>query len=314
MSGPELSVVIPTHNPHLGRLRETLAGLCGQTLPAGRWEAILVDNASTAFPAPTAYADVAPPGLTIVREPRLGLTAARVAGIRQAQGGLVVFVDDDNVLDPSYLECTVAIFGVQPRLGAAGGKSAPRFEARPAPWHAEFFPLLALRDLGETALVAPPFGAAGADRRYPDFAPIGAGLALRAAAARQWADATKHDARRLALDRKGHALVSGGDNDLVLTVLEQGWEAGYFPSLRLQHLIPRERMEPAYLGRLNRAVQRSWVQVLDFHGIRPWAPVPRWTVPLRQAKAYLTSRAWTSPAAQVRWQGIRGKFEGLGAL
>ena len=49
---PRLSVVIPCHNPHGGRLRRVLDGLRAQTLPAGRWEVVVIDNASMpALPA-----------------------------------------------------------------------------------------------------------------------------------------------------------------------------------------------------------------------------------------------------------------------
>ena len=76
---------------------------------------------------------------------------------------------------------------------------------------------------------------------------------------------------------------------IVLTALAGGWEAAYFPALVLHHLIPASRLEPGYLGRLNRAIQHSWVCVLARHQACPWSPVARWTVPLRQARAWWRS-------------------------
>ena len=55
-----VSVIIPTHNPDPGRLRRTLLGLRAQTLPAAAWEAVLVNNASTVFPADDFFAGCAP--------------------------------------------------------------------------------------------------------------------------------------------------------------------------------------------------------------------------------------------------------------
>jgi glycosyltransferase involved in cell wall biosynthesis len=308
MTDLELSVIIPTHNPDPVRLQRTLAGLAGQTLASERWETILVDNASTpAVPIP-APAPKIPGNLRLMHEPRLGLTSARLAGLRAARGALVVLVDDDNVLAPDYLVEVIQIFSEHPHLGVAGGPSRPEFETPPPAWAREFFPLLALRDLGPVPLLSGLERAPGSSHvLYPDFAPIGAGMALRRCATAGWIESTGGHALT---DRRGSALTSGGDNDIVLTLLYGGWKVGYFPELALTHLIPASRLDPAYLAQLNRGIQTSWVQVLTRHGANPWTLVPRWTVPLRQLKAWVAFRAWSSPAARIRWQGACGHFRG----
>ncbi|HMD61436.1 MAG TPA: glycosyltransferase [Opitutaceae bacterium] len=308
------TVVIPSHNPHPGRLRETLRGLRAQSLPRELWETLLVDNASPAFPAEGDYGDVAPRNLSLIREPKLGLTCARLAGIRAARGAVIVFVDDDNVLAPGYLAEVTRLFARDGRLGAAGGKSRGVFESPPATWQAEFLPLLAVRDLGDAELIAASFRPEGAARnQYPFFAPIGAGMAVRREAALAWARGVEKDPGRRRLDRAGPDLVSGGDNDIVMASLENGWSVGYFPSLGLDHLIPPGRLDPGYLARLNRAIQRSWVQVLAAHDACPWRPIPPWTVAPRQLKAWFANRAWKGPANRIRWQGACGHFEGRAA-
>jgi hypothetical protein len=116
------------------------------------------------------------------------------------------------------------------------------------------------------------------------------------------------------LDRTGKSLSSGGDNDIILTILSAGWEVGYFPQLQLKHLMPASRLTKDYLARVNRASSRSWIQVLDLHGIQVWQKIPHWTVLPRKIKAFFSYQPWKSPAAYVRWQGACGMFEGLGAL
>jgi len=306
-----VTVVVPSHNPHLGRLRRSLRGLRDQTLAPGLWEALLVDNASSSFPSQEDYGDDAPGNVRVLREPRLGLTSARLAGIRASKGAVIVFVDDDNILAPGYIAEAVRLFERDARLGAAGGKSIPAFESPPLAWQGEFIPLLAVRDPGDAELVAAVFRPAGAPRnQYPAFAPLGAGMALRREPALAWAEAVERDSGRRRLDRSGTDLASGGDNDVVMTVLENGWSVGYFPSLSLDHVIPAARLDPRYLARLNRAMQRSWVQVLAFHGASPWEPIPRWTVAPRKLKAWFAYRAWAGPASRIRWQGACGHFEG----
>src|SRR5205807_595076 len=142
----------------------------------------------------------------------------------------------------------------------------------------------------------------------------GAGMALRRAAAEQYVRHVEGAGSFVVPDRCGASLSSGGDNDIVLTILEAGWQVGYFPQLRLTHLIPAGRLTRDYLARLSRDSSRSWVQVLDRHGIRPWPRIGRWTLLPRKLRAFLRYRAWRDPAAYVRWRGACGMFEGRAAL
>ena len=62
------------------------------------------------------------PPCRLIAEPTPGIAAARVRGIREAAGELIVFVDDDNLLDPAYLETAARIAESFPQLGAFGGR------------------------------------------------------------------------------------------------------------------------------------------------------------------------------------------------
>jgi glycosyltransferase involved in cell wall biosynthesis len=303
---------MPAHNPHAGRLARTVAGLRAQTLPPLSWELVLVDNASR-DPSVFTSLDLSwHPRHRIVHEAKLGLTAARLRGFSATTGDIIVLVDDDNVLAPDYLALVAAAFSTDAALGAVGGRSLPEFAAPPPAWSREFDGLLALRDPGDHPERA-TWSASG-PHQYPLCAPIGAGLALRRSGADAYATALTQDARRRTFDRTGTQLISGGDNDLVMTILETGLAVAYEPALHLTHLIPSSRSERDYLGRLNRAIARSWVRVLALHGIRPWSPIHRSTVALRQARARLRAGLFLSPAAWVRWQGACGRFEGLADL
>ncbi len=303
-----LSVIIPTHNPHPGRLTRTLTGLGAQSLPASDWELVLVDNASS----PPVDASIFPSSLAsshrIVREPVPGLTSARRHGLRETNSPVIVFVDDDNVLAPDYLERALAHLTTNPTLGALGGKSVGEFETAPPPWLPEFIDLLAIRDLGDAPKIAlcPP----GRQAAYPLCAPIGAGMVFRREAAQAWLE---RDSTGIT-DRNGNSLDSSGDNDIVLAIAEAGWSAGYFPDLQLTHLIPASRLEVDYLGRLNFGIQRSWVRVLGAHGITPWLPAAPSTVFLRKARAWFRRQAWRGGPAFIRWQGDCGNFEGRASL
>jgi glycosyltransferase involved in cell wall biosynthesis len=304
----QLSIIIPTHNPHPGRLQRTLRALRAQTLPAGKWETVIVDNASSPALAPADWTPHGPANLRLVVEPETGLSHARRRGFLSCSGDIFVLVDDDNELAPDYLAETLRLFTAHPRVGVLGGRSVPEFEQPPEPWVREFDGLIACRDLGDTPLISAGLRHPATGRNdYPMFAPMGAGMALRRAAVQAWLDQGGHTALP---DRKGTDLSSSGDNDIVLAAMAAGWEAAYFPTLRLTHLIPAFRTTRDYLARLNRGIQRSWMRVLARHDACPWSPLAAWTVPLRCAKAWFTHRAWASPAAYIRWQGACGHFEG----
>jgi glycosyltransferase involved in cell wall biosynthesis len=93
------SVIICTHNPRPHYLPQVLEALRNQTLPLDRWELLLVDNASKE-PLTASSSDISwHPYGRHVREEKVGLSSARLCGMREASSDLCVFVDDDNVLN-----------------------------------------------------------------------------------------------------------------------------------------------------------------------------------------------------------------------
>ncbi|RYE51295.1 MAG: hypothetical protein EOP48_18440 [Sphingobacteriales bacterium] len=113
------------------------------------------------------------------------------------------------------------------------------------------------------------------------------------------------------LGRKGTDLASGEDNDINLFIYRNGYELGYFPELKFYHIIPGKRMTRQYLSRLQYSMNKTWVKVLSIHGIYPWKKIPRSTVPLRKAKAWVAFKAWKSDPNYIKWRGACGLFEGL---
>lgn len=308
-----LTAVVCAHNPRLDHLGPTLDALRAQTLPLDQWEFLLVDNASAEPLANRVNLSWHPNG-RVVREDRVGLTFARLRSYEEAAAPLIVYIDDDNLLDPEYLATAVRLFSADPTLGAAGGKSLPEYETEPPVWFHDLGIDLACRDLGDEPIVASWEGVPVEARSYPHGAPVGAGMAIRKEAYRAYVEAAQNDPIRTALGRAGESLASGEDNDIIMSVLDAGWRIGYFPELRLTHMIPSGRLEPDYLARISHGSNKTWVLVLDVHGIRPWPAIAPWTVPLRMARAYLRQRPWSGAPARIRWRGACGKIEGRALL
>jgi len=305
---PLISVIIPSHNPNNHRLARALGALRVQTLPVGQWETLIIDNASTEFPDNSFLGSSSPTNFRVIKESRLGLTSARACGLRAARGEAAVFVDDDNLLSPDYLEQVATLLDTSPTTGALGGRITPEFEHCPAKWVEEFLGILACWNHGEEPLLSSPKVQDGTgDLIWPYFAPVGAGMVLRRAAWEAWLTFLDSTDDTLS-DRKGNQLSSGGDNEIVLIALKAGWQVGYFPSLSLTHLIPESRLDPHYLARLNYGCSFGFIQALRRHNACPWPPISRWTLPLRLARAWLRCRAWQGPANYIRWRGLVGHF------
>jgi glycosyltransferase involved in cell wall biosynthesis len=237
-----LSIIICTHNPRKDFLARTLASLRAQTLPVSEWELIVVDNASTEAMAPDAARAGHPSG-RVVPEPEIGLTAARLCGISEARGDLLVFVDDDNILAPDYLERASELSTAWPMLGIWGcGSYTPEWEVAPPSGFDEYIRYLAVHRAPRDYTSNRPFD-------Y-EAMPAGAGLCARATLARRYVDKARNDPRRKLLGRTGGNLAGCEDFDLALTATDLGMGTGVFSALAMIHLMPRGRVEEDYLLRL----------------------------------------------------------------
>ena len=309
----QISVIVCTHNPSVLKLRQVINSLKEQTFPLGSWELLLIDNASQESLASKVVLGWHPTAKCIY-EPKRGLTHARLCGFRNSQADLLVFVDDDNLLEPTFLANAFKIANQHPTIAAFGGKVIPEFEVVPPSWIHQFDTALAIRNFGDENIVCEQLPLLEGSPQYPAYAPIGAGLVMHRRAADVYVASLSNHPERLSFGRSGKRLVSGEDNDIVLTVLSAGWGIGYFPALRLTHLISANRLTKDYLAKLNCASSRSWVQVLDIHGIRPWQRISKWSVLPRKLKAFWRYRPWKSDEAYIRWKGACGLFEGLASL
>lgn len=115
---PSLSVVIPTRNRHTVLLRCIHSIVNSSVLPG---EIIVVDD----------YSDDATKNLTdrnqdgidirIIRlSQHVMMAAARNVGAKTARGELVLFIDDDNVLDPNMIALLIQAAENHPAYGTLG--------------------------------------------------------------------------------------------------------------------------------------------------------------------------------------------------
>jgi glycosyltransferase involved in cell wall biosynthesis len=103
-----LSFVVPAYNEE-AYLPACLDAILAQTrdLSAADIEVIVVNNASTDR---TREVALAYPGVTVVDEPRKGLTFARQAGFAASTGDLIANVDSDSRLTPGWVAQVLSTF------------------------------------------------------------------------------------------------------------------------------------------------------------------------------------------------------------
>ncbi len=235
-----ISVIICTHNPREDYLHRTLASLKDQSLPNEKWELLVIDNAND---KPLDLDLSWHTRARCVREDQMGLTPARLRGIREARGDLLVFVDDDNILARDYLEKATAILERHPFLGAYGaGVLRPEFETQPSVEVSGVLNLLALRTVTASSWSNNP-------REFATI-PWGAGLCATRAVADHYLKLIEKLQTVAMLDRRGDALFCGGDDLFSWAAAELGCSFGIFPELTITHLIASRRVDPAYLLRL----------------------------------------------------------------
>jgi glycosyltransferase involved in cell wall biosynthesis len=240
-----LSIVLCTHNPRPDYLNRVIKALRMQTVPLAEWEFLLVDNASNEPLANSCDLSWHPRG-RVIRENSLGLTAARLRGIAEATGDLLIFVDDDNLLAPDYLERARSISVQYPYLGVFGaGKLEPEFEVPPP---AELLPRLHLLALGSVSAVL-------WSNNTQDAAciPWGAGLCVSRRITESYCRLLKRLGVKEVIDRRGDLLFCGGDDLFSWASAEAGEGFGLFPELRVTHLILARRLNRQYFINLIQA-------------------------------------------------------------
>ena len=185
----------------------------------------------------------------------------RLRGIREANGDLLVFVDDDNLIDPDYLETAARVADEKPFLGSWSGQCRPEFEEVPPDWTRRYWGNLVIREFDRDVWSNLPL--------LPETMPCGAGLCVRRNVARHYVRLHETGERAFQFDRAGDALLSGGDNDLAACACDLGLGVGLIATLKLTHLIPRERLTEAYLVRLTEGIHFSSTLLDAARGVPP---------------------------------------------
>jgi glucosyl-dolichyl phosphate glucuronosyltransferase len=250
MTELRLTVVICTYN-RAELLRQTLTGIGRQNFPHERFEVLVIDNNSSDRTREVVESfAAASPAPRHILETRQGLDHARNRAITEARGEIIVFGDDDILVESDWLTRLTAPFAADHahKIGAVGGEVVPVFPDGLPPWVAEWHSPLAFRpDPGPLP---------------PAQSPMGANFAFPKSVFAQ------HGPFHTALDRSGGNFFGGGDTEMIHRLRAAGLEIWFVPAARVLHQMPASRTTFRYATR--HAFDSARSRVVDRAG-RPGA-------------------------------------------
>jgi GT2 family glycosyltransferase len=114
-----VSVIIPVYN-RADEIHKCLDALANQTYPDELFEILVVDDYSTDNLKSVVgkYKKVR----YVLNDLEFCLPAARNKGVQKAKGEVIIFLDDDSVVGPDYIQNTVNVFNDFENVGGVTGK------------------------------------------------------------------------------------------------------------------------------------------------------------------------------------------------
>ena len=235
-----VSIIICCYNSAwvIGRTLEALLAQMIRDIPS--WEIIVVDNKSTdGTPQDVEAFRAKHPELPLrlVSEQEQGLSHARVKGYREVRHDVIIYCDDDNLLDSDYAQTVWDLMRDHPSMGLCGGFGLPLCETSPDP---RILPFMSRY-------------ATGAQGAYPDcditergFV-YGVGMAMRKSALDLiFAKGFQY----LSTGRKGGVLSGGEDVELGHAIRAAGYRIRYCEKMRYEHVLTSRRLTWDYLDRM----------------------------------------------------------------
>lgn len=234
---PRVSVLICTRD-RTDSVRTTLNSLLGCNYPADRYEVVVVDNASAdeslAAMVAAEFAD-REVSIRVEPEPEPGLSHARNKGLAASSGDLVLYADDDVLIDREWIAALAEPFA-DPGVGATSGMTLPDVLETPTQrWVEGFGGRARVFDKRVFDLAAPP-----PDRPLFPFT-IGEFGAGRNMAFRR-GPLLELGGFDVALG-PGTIAHDGDDVEALLRVLLAGWKIVHDPAAIVWHAHPRDYAE-----------------------------------------------------------------------
>jgi len=229
----KVSVVICTWN-RAALLDQTLSSIRQLAMPPDvEWELLVVNNNCTDDTDEVLSRHAGHLPLRRLFEPKPGHSNARNCAVSNVRSDLLLWTDDDVLVDPDWLVEYVQAAQAHPQVTFFGGTVTPWFEATPPKWITRNLPTVgycfALCNFGSS--IRP---------LAPEEAPVGANMAIRTAALRGF----RFDANlgRLLKEQR-----SNDDTELIVRLRAAGHHGLWVGTARVQHFLPTARLTPQFV-------------------------------------------------------------------
>ncbi|MEP6951255.1 MAG: hypothetical protein ABI863_18345, partial [Ginsengibacter sp.] len=174
----------------------------------------------------------------------------------------LIFFDDDNEPHLRYITQASKLINNHPEVGCWGPAqiSVEYIGGQMNDWLQKMKPVFQERFIAEEKT--------DNNQHWQIWYPVGTGLIIRKDLAGQYAQNVLQKKYFLS-DRKGKSLSSGGDVQMVLCAIKEGYKAGISPALKMNHLIKKEKTSLGYILRLTYGTASAYIpaynQVFDEH-------------------------------------------------
>lgn len=242
-----VSVIISTYNgtKTIGLTLEYLAKQkC--TCPC---EIILVDNAST--DGTKDFCDTwwdangnNAIGYKSFFQPTPGKSYAQEMGYTEAAYEYLLVCDDDNLLNPEYVQVSFDIMESDLSIGALGGWCDAMFEAAKPEWFDTYKKYFAVGKQGDVS----------GDVTHKKGCLYGAGMVIRKS---NWLQLNALGFTPLLTCRKGDSLSSGGDTEYCFALRLLGYKIWYDERLHFFHYMLAKRVNIEYVSKVRKAISYS---------------------------------------------------------
>ena len=237
-----ISVILCTYNRDK-YIYNVLHSLAAGTLAPTEYEVVLVNNNSTDNTEQEVRRFEADHPQVAVRycvESQQGLSYARNRGIAEAQGDLLVYVDDDALVNREYLATYADFFGRNKEAVAAGGPITPQYDGCEEPgWMSHY----------TRQLITGELDLGSREREFSQGAFPGGGNAAYRKSVFDTVGLFNPE-----LGRKGNSLIGAEEKDLFDKMTSHGMKFYYLPTAILFHLIPPKKLTEDYFDRLTYSI------------------------------------------------------------
>ncbi len=239
------------------------------------WEILVVNNGSTDDTESVLYRFARQLPLRKVDEPELGLSRARNAGAFAARGDIVIFTDDDVLVDDNWINAYVEAAIRSPGSDYFGGRIEPWYECDPPSWYASNLKALSgiavLRDLGDDMRVF----------RIGEI-PWGPNMGFRK-------DVFERFRFNTNVGRKGNEQVRNSETSILGDLQRSGASGLWLPNAVVKHFIGKSQMTPDYIWNHAFGMGRADVRLRGVPPGRQLWGAPLW---LRRQALSLRILAW----------------------